>query len=182
MKNYKEKGDVLDYTNATGSDIASGDVVIVGNLVGIAVTDILDTEAGAVNLTGAYELTKDTPLAISQGDELFWSVADQEVTKTATDKPLGTAFVAAASNDTTVIVKLYGQGNGVPVAALVAQLTDNSGGTGNDTLAVIAAGTPADLAAQGVINGVIADNFADLAAKLNATLTALKNAGIMASA
>lgn len=180
MKNYKEKGDVLDYTNATGTDIASGDVVIVGNLVGVAVTDIADTEAGAVNLTGAYELTKDAPLAIAQGDELFWNVAGSKVTKTATDKPLGTAFVAALSADTTVVVKLYGQGNGVPVAATVAALTDNSGGTANDTVAVIAAGTPADLAAQGVINGVIANNFADVAAKINAILTSVKAAGLMA--
>jgi predicted RecA/RadA family phage recombinase len=182
MKNYKESGEVLDYTNATGDTIPSGAVVIVGNLVGIAVTDILDGESGAVNLCGAYELTKDTPLAIAQGDEVFWSVADSEVTKTATDKPLGTAFVAAGSADTTVIVKLYGQGNGVPVAAVVAALTDNSGGAANSTIAVIAAGTPADLAAQGVINAVIADNFADAAAKINAILTSLKNAGIMASA
>lgn len=180
MKNFVQHGKVLDYLNETVSVIPSGSVVIVGSVAGIAAGDIAVDEVGAVNIEGVFSLTKDAPLVISQGDEVFWSTTNSEVTKTATDSPIGIAFNSAASADTTVNVKLYGQGNGIPVAATVAALVDNSGGSANSTLQVITAGTPADLAAQGVINGAIANNFADLAANNNAILAALKAAGLMA--
>lgn len=180
MKNSVQNGKVITYTNASGSTILSGAVVIIGSIAAIAITDILDGESGDCSVEGVFSLTKDTPLAIAQGDEVFWSVSGSEVTKTATDKPLGIAFAAAGSSDTTVNVKIYGQGNGIPVAATVAALTDNTGGTANDTLAIIPVGTPADLAAQGAINATLANNLADLAAKTNAILTSLKNAGLMA--
>lgn len=57
-------------------------------------------------------------------------------------------------------------------AAVVTALTDNSGGTANDTLAAVE-GT--------YTQATIANNFADLAAKINAILTSLKNANLMKS-
>lgn len=181
MQNYIQSGKVIAYTNLTGSLIESGDVVIVGSVAGIAVTDIPDTETKSVDISqSVFRLAKTTSLVITQGDELFWNTGTKKVTKTATDKPLGIAFTSQLSADVLVDVKLYGQGNGVPVAATVAALTDNTGGTANSTLVAIPATTPADLAAQGVINGNVRDNLADLAAKVNATLTSLKDAGIMA--
>lgn len=71
-----------------------------------------------------------------------------------------------------------GTGSLVPQTAPVA-LTDNTGGTANNTLVAIPATTPADLAAQGVINGNVRDNLADLAGKINALRTALIASGIM---
>lgn len=189
MKNFIQEGTRVDWTNTTGSAVASGDVVIVGSLAAIAVVDIADTKSGEVALEGVYELTKDTPLAISQGDEVFWNTTNKEVTKTATDKPLGVAFRAAGSSDTTVQVKIYGQGNGIPVAATVAALTDNSGGTADATLedcnnAVTGVdGTGSNAASKADVDArlvSIANNFADLAAKQAAILTSLKNAGLMA--
>lgn len=135
MKNFIQEGTRVDWTNTTGSAVASGDVVIVGSLAAIAVVDIADTKSGEVALEGVYELTKDAPLVISQGDEVFWNTSNKEVTKTATDKPLGVAFRAAASADTTVQVKIYGQGNGIPVAATIAAL----GTTSNLTALVVTA-------------------------------------------
>lgn len=68
---------------------------------------------------------------------------------------------------------------GHPHAALapggITALTDNTGGTADNTLALITSTTPADLAAVGVQLGIIKNNFADLAAKVNAILTALGN-------
>ena len=64
--------------------------------------------------------------------------------------------------------------------AAITALTDNTGGTANNTLVAIPATTPADLAAQGVINGNIRDNLADLAAKVNAILSTLTAAGVTA--
>lgn len=50
---------------------------------------------------------------------------------------------------------------------LIGELLDSTGGTPSGTLALVAAGTPADLVAQGVINGVLANALASLAAKVN---------------
>jgi len=183
MTNFIQDGSTLDYTNA-GSAISAGAVVVIGKLVGIAQNDIAaSTGTGVVVLEGVFNVPKNTSLAITQGDQLFWDTTPGEVTKTPTDYPIGTAHESAGSSDTTVNVKLLQGGDSTPSAAVVAALTDNSGGTAADgTIGVITSGTPASLAAQGTINGLIADAIAELATKQNAVLTALKNAGLMASA
>lgn len=68
-------------------------------------------------------------------------------------------------------------------AAVVAALTDNGGGASADgTIAAITLTEPADFAAQTVINGQLADAVKELSTKINAVISALKTAGIMASA
>lgn len=69
-------------------------------------------------------------------------------------------------------------GSFTPTAAPTA-LTNNTGGTANDTLVAITVTEPANLAAQTVINTAIRDNITDLAAKLNALRTALVSAGVL---
>lgn len=169
MQNFVQPGEKITYTNATGSDIASGDVVIIGSLAGVAMGDIADEAEGEVLLEGVVELTKDAPLAIAQGDELFWNTTNDEVTKTATDKPIGTAHAAAASSDTTVQVKLYGRGNGIPQAAFVtfAAGTNLTGvdGTGSNAAPLAGTETRLDAAETAIL----------------AIRTALVNAGLMAS-
>ena len=73
-------------------------------------------------------------------------------------------------------------------AAVVAALTDSSGGTANDTVQALTdpADTPAsaDALRDDLVANLIPqlrNNYADLAAKTNAILTALKNAKLMAS-
>jgi len=57
-------------------------------------------------------------------------------------------------------------------AAAIASLTDNSGGTADDTVQAIGASYS---------QAEVRNNLADLTAKVNAILTALRSAGIMAS-
>ena len=180
-QNFKEEGQVLQYTNS-GSAIASGDVVIIGSLAGVALVDIANGATGSVRIDGVFEVAKTTGTAYVQGDELFWNTGTAKATKTATDYPLGIAFEAAASGDALCLVKLAGSGNAVATAAVVAALTDNSGGAAADgTIGAITLTEPANLAAQAVINNQIADAIKELSTKVNAILTSLKNAGLMAS-
>jgi predicted RecA/RadA family phage recombinase len=146
MKNFIQEGCRMNYTNA-GSAITSGDVVVVGKIIGIAVNDIAaSTGTGVLALEGVFQLAKTTSLVITQGDEVFWNTGTAKVTKTVTDVPLGVAWTSQASNDTTVQVRLVGGGgNGVPVAAVVAAL----GTTSNLTAAVVAATTFAGAACAG---------------------------------
>ena len=160
MTNFIQCGDTIEYTNS-GSAIAAGAPVVVGALVGIAVNDIAaSTGTGVLMLEGVFNLAKNTSTAISLGDPLYWSASAAEITKTATDAPIGTAHSAAASSDTTVNVKLYEGGDAAPQAAVVAAVSTANGTDLTTTEA---------LANQ-------------LKTSLNAVLTALKNAGLMASA
>jgi predicted RecA/RadA family phage recombinase len=169
MVNYIQDGSTLDYTNETGDTIPAGGVVIAGSLAGISVADIEDDAVGALSIEGVFELGKHVGTAISQGDELFWNTTDKEVTKTATDKPIGTAHASELSAATTVQVKLYGRGNGIPVAALVSYTagTNLVGVDGTGSNAAPLAGTETRLDALDTAVGAI--------------LTALKNAGLMAT-
>jgi predicted RecA/RadA family phage recombinase len=190
MKNFIQCGDTINWTNSTGSAVASGDVVVVGSLVGIALVDIADTATGTLQIEGVFQVAKTTGTAYAQGDELFWDTSGKKTTKTATDKPIGTAHEAALSGDTTTLVKLYGRGNGIPVATLVAQVAGTLTGTVDGTLANVAdiacagGSTPSATNVNTAVNGAILDinlQLKELQTSLNAALTALKNAGLMAS-
>lgn len=106
-KNHIQEGKVMTWTNGTGSDVSAGDVVLVTNRIGIALGDIANGAKGELAIEEVWEIDKAAPLVIDQGDLVYWDAADGNVNKTATDNTLaGFAFVAAASADTTVMVKI----------------------------------------------------------------------------
>lgn len=111
-------GDILDYTNG-GSAIASGDPVVMGDLVGVALVDIASGETGSVQIAGAFTLPKIAGTAWAQGDKLDWDASvgafGKGITSAAGDVTLcAVAAKAAASGDTAGEVKLTpGVGTGV---------------------------------------------------------------------
>lgn len=109
---YVQKGDTLLFTNA-GSAIAAGAVVLMGNIVGVAETDIAaSTGTGSVAVEGCFTVPKTTGVAWVVGGKLFWDVStgkfDTMAASPATGDVTGCAVVAqaAASADTTGVVKL----------------------------------------------------------------------------
>lgn len=92
--------DVWDYL-AT-ADIASGDVVVIGDVTGVALTDIPDTKMGAVAVSGSFSLPKGVG-ALAQGATVDWS--GTEVIAGAGSK-IGVVRDAAESADTEVAVRL----------------------------------------------------------------------------
>jgi predicted RecA/RadA family phage recombinase len=114
LNKYSE-GKVLDYTNASGVDIASGDTVLIGTLLGVALVNIPDGETGSVAIEGVFEIRKATG-AITQGANLYWDADGNPVegasqtgalTTTSSGNTLGgRAFAAAAEADATVLTKL----------------------------------------------------------------------------
>jgi predicted RecA/RadA family phage recombinase len=106
MRNFVKKGEVIDYPNSTGSAIKSGDLVVIGNLAGVAQTDIADGSVGAVLLTGVFSIAKAAG-AVSIGAKLYYVTADKNLTTTATNNTLvGVAHAAALTGDTTVQLQL----------------------------------------------------------------------------
>jgi len=70
--NQYADGNVVEYTNTTGSTITSGSGVVVGDMLGVALVDIPDTESGAVAVSGVWKLAA-TTTAFSQGDKLVFN-------------------------------------------------------------------------------------------------------------
>lgn len=117
-RKFKQKGDVLTYTNA-GSAIAAGAVVAMADLVGIAEVDIAATTGvGTVAIEGVHLVPKIAGTAWVLGDSVDWDASavafGKGITPAAGDVLLAAvAFQAAASGDTTAYVKLTpGAGTG----------------------------------------------------------------------
>ena len=57
MKNFIQNGSNLTITNGATA-VSSGDVVVIGDLVGVAVTDIAANAKGAIATQGVYEVDR----------------------------------------------------------------------------------------------------------------------------
>lgn len=90
-----QDGNVIDWENGTGADVAVGDVIDLTSRIGVALTDIANTETGAVDLEGVYEIVATTATQFVVGDAVYWD--GTALTKTNTDTPAGTAVTAKAA-------------------------------------------------------------------------------------
>lgn len=116
MKNYIQKGDLINYVVPTNSPaglgIASGAIVEIGSLVGVAQTSGAEGETITVALEGVFELPK-VAGDISQGLKLYsngagsvTTAADNGGSPPTAYNSIGFAFAAAQSGDATVAVKI----------------------------------------------------------------------------
>jgi predicted RecA/RadA family phage recombinase len=104
---FVSEGNTIDYTPT--SNVAAGDVVVQGELVGIAKTPIAANTPGSLTVKGVFDLPKATGAgsAIAVGIQAYWDTTNKVVTATATgNKFLGKTVRAAADADTTVRVRL----------------------------------------------------------------------------
>lgn len=107
-KNYSQHGNVLNYT--AGASIDSGDAVLMGDTLGVALSDATSGDEIAVQIEGVFELPKVTG-AINIGDKLDWDDSEDALGKGITPASgdiigCGIAAAGAASGDETVMVKL----------------------------------------------------------------------------
>lgn len=110
---FKQDGKVIQYT--AGADISAGAVVKIGNVLGIALTDIANGATGSVALEGVFSAPKVSAAVIAQGESLTWDVSagafDDNAAVAATGDVTGAAafaFAGAAATTTTVLVKFTG--------------------------------------------------------------------------
>ena len=111
--NYIGSGNEISAAlNSDSETWSSGGVVIMNNVIGVAINDIPVGTTGPVAVEGEWKLPKNSSEAIDQYDLVVWDVSVGEFRaqgfSTATGDITGGAIctVAAASDDTTVIVKL----------------------------------------------------------------------------
>lgn len=157
MKNKTQCGDVLTLTAPSGG-VTSGTAYLIGGLLAVATISADAGDDFTAERTGVFTLPKTTSQAWTQGQLLFWDDANSKFTNVAASGlvPAGAAVAAAASADTTGSVLLLT--NPVIPAANEAALDQTISGTY----------TQSEVQA-------ISD-------KVDAILTALVNAGLMAPA
>jgi len=103
----KSEGLRIDYTPSIA--VASGDVVVIGDIVAVATEPIAANVLGAVDVEGVFTFPKATTSAsaITAGAKLYWNASGEVVTTTAgTNKTAGYAVAAAGATAATVDVKL----------------------------------------------------------------------------
>jgi len=103
------EGATIDYTPSAA--VSAGDVIVQGELVGVATRDIAANEKGALAVVGVFDFPKATggSTAIPVGSDVYWDVADQEAKtddETGANKLIGRSVLAAADGDATVRVRM----------------------------------------------------------------------------
>jgi predicted RecA/RadA family phage recombinase len=103
MKNFVQKGNTV--TVAAPADVASGQLVVVGSIVGVAAFTAVSSADVEVTVEGVFELPKVTTDVIGQGDRLYWNSGQAKLTKTAGtgSKPMVGVAAAAAGNGLTTV-------------------------------------------------------------------------------
>ena len=104
---FVQEGDAIDYTPA--ADVAAGDVVVQGDLVGVSKLDIPAGRLGALAVQGVFDFPKATGsgTAITAGTKLYWDATNGRATATATgNKLIGKAVADAGADDATVRIRL----------------------------------------------------------------------------
>jgi predicted RecA/RadA family phage recombinase len=102
---YVQEGEVIDYT--AGSEVVSGQVVLMGKRIGVAIAAIPAGASGALAVSGVFTLAKLSTDVVAQGDLLYWDNGNSRLTTTVGANTLaGFAWEAAGSGVATVKTKI----------------------------------------------------------------------------
>lgn len=104
-KNYIQPGEVLDHVAAAA--IISGQVVLLGLRIGVALGNAAIGATVAVQVKGVFNLPKVTANVVTQGALLYWDNTAKLLTTVPTANTLaGYATAAASGTATTVNISL----------------------------------------------------------------------------
>lgn len=102
---FVQPGEVIDYT--AGANIASGQVVLMGARIGVALKAIANGETGPMQVTGVFNIAKLSTDNMAQGALLYWDNTNSRLTTTASGNTMaGFAAAAAAATTTSVNIKI----------------------------------------------------------------------------
>jgi predicted RecA/RadA family phage recombinase len=106
---FVHEGRAIDYTPT--ANVAAGEVVVQGDLVGITRTPIPANTLGSLAVSGVFDFPKASGagFGITAGAKVYWDTTDKQAKtddETGANKLLGKTVQAAADADTTVRVRL----------------------------------------------------------------------------
>ncbi len=100
---FVQPGEVIDYT--AGANIASGQVVLMGARIGVALKAIANGETGPMQVTGAFNIAKLSTDNMAPGALPYSHHTNSRLTTTASGNTLA-GFAAAAAGATTTSVNI----------------------------------------------------------------------------
>lgn len=83
MNTYKGATHRVSYTEPGSAAIDSGDVVVLGDMISIAVADIAISGTGVVEIDNVHELAATSADEWSVGDQLYWDATNKALTNVA---------------------------------------------------------------------------------------------------
>ena len=106
---FVQEGNQVDYT--PGADVAAGDVVVQGDLIGVAKQPIAANVLGALAVVGVFDVAKESGGAVTftVGQKAYWDDTNKVAVTTdggGANKYLGKAVLAAADADQSVRIRL----------------------------------------------------------------------------
>ena len=106
MATFLTDGSTVEYTPS--SAVTAGDVVVQGNMVGIAPLDIAADALGALQISGVVTFDKDnTDPGLTVGVDAYWDSGASQATPTiGSNQLMGMFAETAATADTTCRVVL----------------------------------------------------------------------------
>lgn len=113
MKTYIQPGKVIDFVAA--ATVVAGQVVRIGQILGVAVDDVANGETGQAHIEGVFTVPKVSAAVIAKGEALTWDASaaafdDNAATPATGDVtgPPAVAWEAAGNGVTSMAVKLTG--------------------------------------------------------------------------
>ncbi|WP_369064219.1 DUF2190 family protein [Enterobacter sp. MALB-1] len=104
-KNYAQDGKTIPLVNSGATDVHSGDPVVVGKLIAVAITDIPAGDTGDGFTEGVFILPKVSEDAVTAGAQVY--LKDGKITIEETDAvAAGIAWEDAGAGTTVVEVKI----------------------------------------------------------------------------
>lgn len=112
MKNGIQSGATISFT--AGANLSSGDVVVLGNQLGVVQATVASGAVGTACMEGVFSLPKTSgaSTAMTVGSSPIWDVSAGAFIKQGSSTATGdvsnavTVWSAAADGDTTVTVKI----------------------------------------------------------------------------
>lgn len=104
MKNYIQNGANLTIT--ASADITSGECVVIGDIVGVAVTDIANTKQGAIACEGVFEFDKASGATLAVGDVGYLNSTGKITNTTTNNDAVGLVVSVSTSK---VELKIFGR-------------------------------------------------------------------------
>lgn len=105
---FWQRGEALDYTNATTETIPNNTIVQIGTRLGVTGCSIEPGQKGSLHVGGVWEVAKTSTKAITMGTTVYFDGTGMTETSGDTTVEAGYAVADAAADATTMFVKLRG--------------------------------------------------------------------------
>ncbi len=101
---FVQDGNAIDVTLA--ADVVVGEVMVMGELVGVANNTGLTGEVVAMKISGVWEMKAKDADEVTVGAKVYWDADEDELTTTATDNTQAGLAVTAKAAATAGVVNV----------------------------------------------------------------------------